>query len=865
MGRITSCFTVILLFALADFAHDRFPYEVIAAGPLVFWLGSKYDKLRQASREWKQRSEELQVFFDNVNASFCSWDPHANKVYISAGLEKIWGVSRESMAQNAALWKKAIHPDDMPIVMEMERQLLAGQAVTAEYRIVRPDGEVRWIQDRGTPILDECGRVKRVNGVVIDITNRKHAEKSLVEHERQLRTLIDAMPDFVAFKDAEGRWMEVNRYGIELFGLQDVPYRGKTDAELAAYSQIIRDILRASGDTDQKVWEGGQHLRDELVMHRPDGMIKTFAVSKLPLYTSDGKPKGIVTIGRDISDRKDAEAHLKNMLDSLDVSIWSVDAKTDTLIYRSRGSEKVYGYPSEAFFANPTLWQEIIHPDDRPEIIAKSLEARLGKLVETEYRIFQPNGDLRWVRERTIPIKSADGTILRYDGITLDITDRKRSEIQIMHMAYHDVLTDLPNRRLFHDCLRTALEKARENNTMAAVMFIDLDNFKRINDTLGHTVGDLLLQRVVGVFSRCIRPGDMISRLGGDEFAILLEDIKAEEVYCFAERILENLREPILINNHELFITTSIGISRYPHDGEDLDHLLKNADAAMHWAKEKGKNNYQFYTATMNKAIKKQMEMERHLHKALENGEFRLCYQPQLDLHSNRIIGLEALLRWENPQLGKVSPADFIPLAEETGLIVPIGEWVLRTACKQNKAWQEAGLPFVPVSVNLSSRQFHQQNLNRLIAEILQDTGLQPCYLDLEITESMTVDVDAAIATLSALKELGVQISMDDFGTGYSSLSYLKNFPIDRIKIDQSFVRDIMTDSKQSAIVSTIIALGQNMRLKVIAEGVETSEQLHFLKRQQCDEVQGYYISRPLWEDEVGHFLQTFAINEHSF
>jgi diguanylate cyclase (GGDEF)-like protein/PAS domain S-box-containing protein len=421
---------------------------------------------------------------------------------------------------------------------------------------------------------------------------------------------------------------------------------------------------------------------------------------------------------------------------------------------------------------------------------------------------------------------------------------------KINHMAFHDALTGLANRRLFKSEFEEALIRAKESKSEIGLFFLDLDRFKVINDSLGHSLGDLLLQKVANRLKFTLDMESIICRQGGDEFLILVEGVSLDETIQIANRIIKSLAQPIRLKDHEVVITPSIGISRYPEHGEDSDTLIKNADIAMYDAKRLGKNNYQLYQFTQDEKTNDQLVLEQNLRKALENNEFVLHYQPQLDLSSGSFSGVEALIRWQHPKLGFMSPHRFIPLAEETGLIVPMGEWVLRTACLQNKAWQQAGFPSVVVSVNLSIRQFFKPDLISTIKRILIETGLEAQYLELEITESMTMNIESAIQIIQELKHLGVKVAIDDFGTGYSSLNYLKKLPIDRLKIDQSFVRDIEKISNDRDIVATIITMGHNLKMRVIAEGVEAEEQLQFLKLHGCDEVQGYLISRPMPAEE---------------
>ena len=456
------------------------------------------------------------------------------------------------------------------------------------------------------------------------------------------------------------------------------------------------------------------------------------------------------------------------------------------------------------------------------------------------------------------PLKTDTGTMVVC--AVRDVSERKKFESTILHQATHDALTDLPNRTLFMEILSHAMTRALRSENLVAVMFLDLDGFKNINDTLGHEQGDRLLKGVANRLVSVLRKDDMVARQGGDEFTILLQGINTvQDIVQIAEKLLSSIAEPIHTGSHEMHITGSIGITVFPFDDTNLENLLRNADTAMYRAKETGKNNYQFYTAEMNAAMQERMEIENGLRRAIQEKQFSLHYQPQIRLGTGEIIGVEALLRWNNSEHGMIPPAKFIPVAEESGLIVPIGEWVLKTACQQIRSWREEGLVDIKIAVNLSPRQFHQPNLVEMIQCVLEETGLDSCSgaLELELTESMVMrDVEQSVVTLKKFHQLGIHISIDDFGTGYSSLSYLKRFPIQTLKIDQSFVRDITTDPEDAAIAAAIINLGHSLRLNVIAEGVETAEQLDLLKHMGCDEAQGYYLSKPLPVDTVETVLR---------
>jgi diguanylate cyclase (GGDEF)-like protein/PAS domain S-box-containing protein len=441
--------------------------------------------------------------------------------------------------------------------------------------------------------------------------------------------------------------------------------------------------------------------------------------------------------------------------------------------------------------------------------------------------------------------------------ICQDITERKRGDEQVRYMAYYDDMTGLPNRRLFKEHLNERLRLFKTEGHKVAVFYLDIDRFKLVNDSFGHDYGNMLLLQLAERFTRCVTADDFLARTEGDEFAFFFSNVAdVNDVMAVIAEINRILEKPFLLDQYELHITASIGVAISSEDTEEADMLMKYADIALARAKDKGRNDFQIFNTDMKSVSINRLKMENELRRALVNEEFVLFYQPQVDIESGRIVGVEALIRWMHPEKGLIAPNHFIPLAEESGLIVPIGEWVLRAACKQNKSWQTEGYPLIPISVNLSMRQFFQHNLKGKISHVLEQTGLDPQYLELEITESMTMDVDHAIQSLLELKQLGVNVSIDDFGTGYSSLYYLKKFPIDKLKIDRSFVRDIMVDPNDAAIVATIIAMTHHLNLKVIAEGVETEDQLQFLYQNRCNEVQGYWFSPPVDKVDLEHMLR---------
>lgn len=536
------------------------------------------------------------------------------------------------------------------------------------------------------------------------------------------------------------------------------------------------------------------------------------------------------------------------------IMLWAMDG---TITLFNKYAEELTGYTAAEVIGKK--WWEVFTPKEIKPAIPELLERfQQGEVIETGEHpwIAKDGGRIEILWTHTLSY-DAEGKPLAIISMGIDITDRKRAEEIINHMAYHDPLTDLPNRALFNDRLKLALAHAKRNKQLLAVMFIDLDRFKLINDTLGHAMGDRVLKDVAQRLTECLREGDTVARIGGDEFILIFPQIaKEQDVAKIALKIIETMKRPFKVEMQEFHLTTSIGVAIYPHDGEDAETLVKNADSALYLAKEQG-NTYQLYTPSMNDKAYERLNTEQALCKALENDEFEVHYQPQVNIITGQITGMEALVRWKHPEKGLVYPGDFIQIAEETGLIIPIGEWVLRTACLQSKAWQDAGYPPVTVVVNLSARQFLQQNLVETITRILQETGMDPKWLELEITEGVIMkDVDYTVKVLQELAKMGIRIAIDDFGTGYSSLNYLKRFPINTLKIDRSFIQGVVSDIQDAAIVSTIIVLARNLNLKVVAEGVETEEQYLFLRGKQCYDMQGYWFSRPVPAEEFEDLLK---------
>lgn len=547
-----------------------------------------------------------------------------------------------------------------------------------------------------------------------------------------------------------------------------------------------------------------------------------------------------------------------------------ITTDTDALVtYMNPIAEKMTGWSNLEACRRPLLEVFRIVNEGTRKLVPNPVEVVLehGEIhgLANHTLLIGRQGEEFAIEDSAAPIRDRDGHIFGVVLVFHDVSETRRMANRMTYLAEHDFLTGLPNRLLLNDRLKQALTIARRDNEFVALMFLDLDHFKNINDTLGHEVGDQLLKMVAKRLESCLRGSDTISRQGGDEFIILLPEMHDHFAPAeVAEKLLAAASAPYEIGLHEILATVSIGIAVYPDDGDDAETLTKSADAAMYHAKSLGRNNYQFFTRLMNEQVSQLAEMEHNLRRAVERGEFLMFYQPKIDIATGHIVGAEALLRWQHPEWGMVAPDRFIPIAENTGLIHPIGMWILREVCRQNCAWQQAGLPPIPVSINVSTVQLRQKNFLHEVTQSIMLSGLKPDFLEFEITESVAIEGEKqAIDWLNALKSMGMGLSIDDFGTGYSSLSYLKMLPVDTVKIDKSFIRDIGTDPDDATIISAIISMSHGLQLKVIAEGVETAEQLAFLQERHCDQYQGYLASAPLPPDEFARLLKGEKAWEH--
>jgi diguanylate cyclase (GGDEF)-like protein/PAS domain S-box-containing protein len=784
----------------------------------------------------------------NMDGKITSWNRAAEKMY---------GYTRdEVVGRDLSFLVPPERQAEIPAIME---RILSGQPIeNLETERLTKAGSVLDVSMSISPIKDASGHVTGASAIARDITFRKRAE----EQSKLQSAALEAAANGIVITDFEGKIVWVNRAFTAMTGYSEEEVLGKNPRLLNSGLQpqsYYADLWSAI--SSGKVWRG------EIVNRRKDGTTYTEEMTITPVTRDRQNPANryFIAIKQDITERKQsekarqqAEDKYRAIFEDAVIGIFQTTPDSRPLSV-NRAFAKMHGYDSpEQYLAEVSnVARQLFVDPNRMVELRRELGAS-GIVHGAEVEVRQRDGTIKFMLMSVRAVRDAGGNCVRYEGTTEDITARKLAEHRVQFLAYYDDLTGLPNRTLLKDRLSKALAVARRQKHRVALLFLDLDKFKDINDSLGHSVGDLLLQEVAERLKKWGREQDTVARLSGDEFVLMLTHVKdVPDVAVAAERLMDAITTEFVIEGHSLSVGCCLGISIFPEHGAENETLIRNADAAMYVAKADGRNNFRFFTEEMNTQVVERLTLESSLRLALGKKELFLMYQPQLDIATGRITGLEALLRWQHPELGLVPPDKFIRVAENSGLILPIGEWVLRTACSQARKWQEEGLPAVTMAVNVSAVQFRQEDFCDLIKSVLHETGLAPQYLELELTESLLLaNADLMLSVVQELKAMGVTLAIDDFGTGYSSFSHLRQFRVSKLKIDRVFIQDVAVSPDDAAITTAIISMAKSLHLKVIAEGVEDEAQMSFLRAHLCDEIQGYYFSKPLAVDKAADKLR---------
>ncbi|MES2354062.1 MAG: PAS domain S-box protein [Pseudomonadota bacterium] len=838
--------------------------------PLLLRYGLDITDRRKTEEALRESNKQLEMFFAQSLEGFffmmlpepIRWDERMDKEkaldYLLEHL-KVTKVNDAVLTQYGTTREQLL---GMPIASifqqtpaygrDVVRQIFDAGRLRMEVKERRMDGAPIWIEGDFIVLRDERGLITGLFGAQRDINERKTAEQLLLTSAERFRATFEQAAVGIGHLCKSGRWLRVNERLCRISGSAADDLRERSLLDLIHPDDRPAAKLKIDSLMRREI----EALTLEKRFLKPAGGIVWVALTLSIVNRIAGEDLHAVAVVQDITERKRSEALLRaseerfrDVVDAAGEYIWETDADW-RMVFISNQVERMMGYsPAELIGRRTTEFL----PAEELSRFNQFLYNRKNPLApfnSLELQVIHKSGEHVWQQISGVPVVNEQGKIIGYRGASMNIHDRKTAEQKIEQLATKDALTGLPNRLLLNDRLEHAIVSAQRKEEMLSLLFIDLDRFKTINDSLGHHVGDLLLKGVAERLSGCVRRGDTLARLGGDEFIVALYDLKtAEDAAIVARKMLAAVKQPYEVEGHMLSTGCSIGISIYPSDGADVTTLMRNGDTAMYHAKEKGRNNYQFFSPDMNIRAVERLHLENELRLAVQQQQFTLHYQPQINMRTNELVGAEALVRWPHPKTGQyIPPSRFITVAEDTGLIVPIGEWVLRTACAQAKAWQDAGHPPMRITVNVSAGQFRgNTSFVDIMEHVLQETGLDAKYLELEMTESLLFhNIEENVRTLTRLAKMGVHVSIDDFGTGYSSLSYLKQLPVNTIKIDSSFVRDIVTDENDAAIIGAIIAMARRLKLRVIAEGVETLAQFNELRDLQCDEYQGFYYSKPV-------------------
>jgi diguanylate cyclase (GGDEF)-like protein/PAS domain S-box-containing protein len=823
------------------------------------------ERLREAEEKYRTLVERMPAitYMQEIGRN-------SESVYVSPQVIDVVGYTPEEYASNPDLWIEMLHPDDRERVLaEDERTNRTGEPFVMEYRQFAKDGHLVWIRDEATLVRDEEGLPLYWLGVQVDITERKRAEKALADAEQRYRTLVDQIPavTYIDPVDDPETSLYTSPQIERMLGYTPEEWIKGKQWPKCLHPEDRERILAA----DERFEAGdGEPFSEEYRLLARDGSVVWVREEAVLLKAEMGEPLYWQGVIFDISVQKEVEQQLREaekryraLVENAPVVAYTQEVGNyKTAVYVSPRIEDLTGYRPEEFGEDRELWYGVVHPDDRWAVAAEDERTeRTGEPFAMEYRMVHRHGHVLWVSDQSVLVRDDAGKPLYWQGVMSDITERKSLEDQLEYRAFHDHLTDLPNRRLFLDRLHQALDRTRRRtDQQVAVLFMDLDEFKAINDSLGHEAGDLVLKAVAGRMESCLRPEDSLARFGGDEFVVLLEAIGGLDVAVqVAERITRELGRPFVLEGKELFVSSSIGIGVGNARTRTPEGLLRDADAAMYRVKAEG-GAFKVFDPAMYERNKGRIELEGDLRRALETSHEQLpvLYQPMASIPTGEIVGMEALLRWNHPEHGLLAPAAFVPMAEETGLIVPLGRWVIQEACRRAREWQESypGAVHLTMAVNLSARQLRYTELVREVEDVLRRTALDPRSFTLEITESILVEMGgSSTGTLQRLKELGVRLAIDDFGVGYSSLSYLSYLPVDLLKLDRVLVKDLDKDRKNLAIVRAALDIGHALGIEVVAEGVQTQEEFEELRKLGCDAGQGNYWWGPLLPGEAGALL----------
>lgn len=870
------------------------PDEVLAVVRDITERKKSEERLTQAEERYRRLVEQVESII-YLNAK----DDDNTNLYISPQVEKIFGYSMEEWKTTRNLWLNSIYADDFETVKaEHLRTNQTGDPFHMEYRLVTKSGRVIWVEDHAVLVRDAENKLSQWQGVCFDITSRKRSElvqgatyriaqaaltaKNLDEFYTAvhaiLSELIPANNMFIALLDPKDGTLTFPFWADERDPRPqpDKPAHGLTEYTLRTgvtqlvdterFNQLAVDgeIFLTDVGSISVDWLGtpltiNEHVSGVIAVQSYNPHLHLGIEEQHILEFVSGQIA--MTIDRMQSDEalRESEERYSLAVRGANDGIWDWNMRTNEIYYSPRW-KNILGVTDAKFGSSPDAWFSRIHPQDLERVMSEISQHLRGESehFESEHRLLHVDGQYRWVQNRGIAVRNG-GQAQRIAGSMTDITLRKTVEERLRHDAMHDTLTNLPNRAYFINLLSIALERIhRRPEYQAAVLFLDLDRFKIVNESLGHHVGDLLLSAVSARIQGCLRAGDTLSRLSGDEFAILLEEIASfSEASHAASRIQERLSQPFNLDGHEVFTSATIGVVIIEPSYERAEELMRDADAATYRAKAIGRGRIEIFNTEMHKASMSALQLEGDLRRALEREEFRLYFQPIVSLHERKVRSFEALLRWQHPTRGIIMPGEFISLAEDTGLILPIGEWVLHAACKQLRVWEKAGFGHIKVAVNISARQIQDIDLTALVRGVLQQEGVSGSNLQLEVTEYTTMrDLEKTTLVLNAINEMGIEILIDDFGTGYSSMGYLKRFPVSYLKIAQTFIHDVTIDPEDAAITTAIIALAHAMEMRVVAEGVETQAQFNFLIEQGCDEIQGYYINPAMPAVSTTRFLQ---------